>query len=87
MLTERDYTAKEISQALGLKEKEVFEHLEHVDKSLGRDVTIIHRPAQCLRCDFEFKKRKRFTTPGRCPVCKSEHIADPVYMVSPKRRK
>jgi predicted Zn-ribbon and HTH transcriptional regulator len=46
---------------------------------LRNEVSLITEPARCLDCGFVFKKRTRFTTPGRCPVCRSEAIAPPAY--------
>jgi predicted Zn-ribbon and HTH transcriptional regulator len=74
-----DYSAKDISRILGLREREVYEHLPHVEKSLGTGLSLISEPARCLACDFVFAKRKRLTTPGKCPVCRSEHVAAPLY--------
>lgn len=79
LLMDGEYTAKDISRILGIKEKEVYEHLPHVEKSLGNRLSLICDPARCLTCDYVFTKRKRLTTPGRCPVCRSEHVAAPVY--------
>jgi len=79
LLMDGEYTAKDISRILGIKEKEVYEHLPHVEKSLGNRLSLICAPARCLTCDFVFAKRKRLTTPGRCPVCRSEHVSAPVY--------
>ena len=79
LLMEGEYTAKDISRILGLKEREVYDHLPHVEKSLGSGASVICEPARCLTCDFVFAKRKRLTNPGRCPVCRSEHISAPVY--------
>jgi transcriptional regulator len=79
MLREGDYTARDISQILGIKEKEVYEHLPHVERSAGPGANLIVEPARCMDCGFVFTKRKRFTSPGRCPVCRSESITQPVY--------
>jgi len=79
LLRERDFTARDISRIVGIREKEVYEHLPHVAKSLGNKVSLICEPARCLDCGFVFKKRQRFTTPGKCPVCRSEAIVPPVY--------
>ncbi|MFH1113847.1 MAG: transcriptional regulator [Pseudomonadota bacterium] len=79
MLHQGAYSAKEISRILGIREREVYEHLPHVEKTVGNGVSIISEPARCLDCDFAFKKRRRFTTPGRCPVCRSESISPPLY--------
>ncbi len=79
LLKEGEYAARDISKILGITEKEVYEHLVHVEKSSGDKSGLIAQPARCLDCGFEFKKRKRFTTPSRCPVCRSEAITPPVY--------
>lgn len=88
MLQEGRYAARDLSSILGIREKEVYEHLPHVEKSLGKAAAIIAEPARCLACGFEFKKRRRFTTPGRCPVCRSESIVPPLFGVTfPQTRK
>jgi predicted Zn-ribbon and HTH transcriptional regulator len=82
MLRQDEYTAKDISRILGIREKEVYEHLPHVQRSLGNAVSLIVEPARCMECDFIFTKRKRVTTPGRCPVCRSERISEPVFKIT-----
>ncbi len=81
ILRERELTAREISRLLGIREKEVYEHLPHVEKSVRSGATLISRAARCLDCGFVFKNRKRFTTPSRCPACRSESISAPVYTI------
>ncbi len=87
LLQEDEYTAKELSRILSIREKEVYEHLPHVARSLGGAFTLIGSPARCLSCGFSFAKRQRFTRPGRCPVCKSQQITEPVFNVTEKRAK
>jgi transcriptional regulator len=82
LLSEGNFSARGISQALRISEKEVYEHLPHVEKSLGRGENLICQPARCMDCSFVFIKRKRFTTPGRCPVCRSEAISVPLYGIA-----
>lgn len=75
-------TAKEISAAVRIPEREVGEHLLHLRKSLraeGRRLETV--PARCLGCGFVFRKRERPTGPGRCPVCRGEFISDPSFRV------
>jgi hypothetical protein len=75
-------TAREISARAGMREKDVAEHLEHLERSLRRDGRrLIVLPARCLACDFVFKSRSRFTTPGSCPECRSERVAAPAFRV------
>jgi len=60
LLSEAVYGAKSISKILRISEKEVFEHLEHIGRSVksqNRKLKII--PARCLECGFVFET---FTT-------------------------
>ena len=76
LLQEQELTAREISQALGVREKEVYEHLGHIGRSASRkDLQLIVRPSCCLGCGYVFIDRKRLTRPGRCPKCRGSHIA------------
>ncbi len=70
-------TAKEISQAVRVTEKEVLGHLEHLAKS-HRGHFVVDPPV-CHGCGFVFIKRKRLGTPGRCPICKDEGISETRY--------
>jgi len=82
LLSEGQYGAKSISKIIRISEKEVYEHLSHIDRSLksqNRKLRII--PALCLECGFVFESRNRFTSPGKCPRCKGEHIQDPGYSI------
>lgn len=76
-------SAKEISAALGISEREVYDHLGHIRKSLARgpqrfEVT----PSRCLHCGFVFDRRQRLTKPGRCPGCQHPHISEPRFRVT-----
>ena len=75
-------SAREISGLVGIPEKEVAGHLEHIRQSLHRTGRrLIVRPAECARCGFIFDKRERLTWPSRCPVCKSESLHAPQFSV------
>jgi predicted Zn-ribbon and HTH transcriptional regulator len=53
---------REISKLFGIKEKEVLDHLNHIEKSVHhRGFTV--EPASCQQCGFSFKKRTYFPTP------------------------
>ena len=72
----------EISQMLGIREKEVYEHLPHVAQSVaaqGEKLVIL--PSECLKCGYVFKDRTRFTRPGRCPRCRETHLQSPAYEI------
>lgn len=75
-------SAKEISAEVGIPEKEVAHHLEHIRHSLeaeGRHLRVI--PSSCKTCGFVFKKRERPRRPGKCPVCRGEAIEPPQFGV------
>jgi predicted Zn-ribbon and HTH transcriptional regulator len=79
-LQEESLTAREISGRVEIAEKEVLEHLEHIRVALHSGLVVI--PAQCIACGFLFRKRERLKGPGRCPVCRSEHIAEPSFAIT-----
>ena len=73
-------TTRDLSSLVGIREKDVVPHLEHIQKSLrasGRKLQV--QPAQCLSCGFVFKTRKRLTRPSACPDCRGQHIDPPVF--------
>lgn len=82
LLKERTMDARDLSQALGIKEKEVYGHLGHIKRSVSRqNKALIILPGSCLSCNYEFKGRSRFTPPGRCPRCRKTHIQSPAYRI------
>ena len=86
ILSQNEMTASDLSHTLGIKEKEVHEHLPHIFRSAAaRGWTLEILPSECLNCGFVFKNRKRFTPPGRCPHCKSTYIQKPNIRLSESR--
>lgn len=82
LLSEKEMGARELSQAIRIREKEVYEHLSHIARSVNaKRKNLIIIPAECLECGYVFENRKRYTRPSRCPHCKSEHIQNPVYRI------
>lgn len=80
LLGERDMTAGDLSQALGIREREVYDHLSHIARTVaaqGGRLTVL--PILCLACGWVFEERTRFTRPSRCPRCKKSHLETPVY--------
>ncbi len=81
-LSQGEMTAIDLSQDVGIPEKEVYEHLPHIARSVAaQGKTLWITPARCLKCSFVFEGRKRFTRPGRCPKCRDTHIQSPSYMI------
>jgi len=81
LLQRENLGAKDLSQAIGLPEKEIYEHLEHIAKTSRRQglrLKLAPGPV-CLACGYDFKKRRRLTPPGRCPKCRATHISEALY--------
>jgi predicted Zn-ribbon and HTH transcriptional regulator len=73
---------RDLAAALDIREAEAADHLRHAARSLkaqGRELK--SSPAYCRQCEFEFRKRGRFTRPGRCPQCRGGRIQGAVYHI------
>ena len=82
ILEGKTLSARDISADVRVSEKEIYEHLEHIQRTMNkREHNLIITPAECKKCGFVFRKRDRLTKPGKCPVCRSELIQDPLFSV------
>lgn len=75
-------TALELSARVGIPERDVAGHLEHLARSLRKaDERLQTEPATCLGCGFVFRKRERLTRPGACPTCRGTRIEAPRFWI------
>lgn len=75
-------SAKDLSAEISVSEREIYGHLEHIQKTVSKsrhNFSIV--PAACKKCGFVFRKRDRLTKPGKCPVCRSESIQEPLFSI------
>lgn len=82
LLTAGPMSAREISAALGIPERGVCGHLEHIRRSLhrqGRQLEVL--PPVCHHCRFAFPGRQRLERPGKCPRCRSQSLSEPRFSV------
>ena len=82
LLQEQEADAREISRALGIAEKEVYAHLEHIRRSAaaaGAELSVT--PSECLACGYVFADRGRLTRPGRCPHCRGTRLSRPSFRI------
>lgn len=82
LLREEELDAHDLSQMLSIREKEVYEHLPHIVRSLeasGEKLTI--HPYTCLTCGYVFRDRTRLNRPGKCPRCKEGSIRMATYEI------
>lgn len=81
-LREGPCSARDLSAAVGISEREVAGHLEHIQRSIGpTGQRLVVMPAVCKKCGFVFAKREKLTRPGKCPVCKGESIQEPLFEI------
>jgi predicted Zn-ribbon and HTH transcriptional regulator len=74
-------TAMDLSQLLGIPEKDVAGHLDHVERSLDHtDERLVCELPRCLGCGFEFT-RQRFGRPGKCPRCRDRRVTRPRFCI------
>ena len=86
LLTETRLGARTLSSALGVREKEIYPHLAHIQRSLkvrGQQLKIT--PYHCRLCGFEFNKRTKLHPPGRCPQCKQGSIEPALFEIKGSR--
>ena len=82
VLREGPATARDLSRRVGIPEREVHDHLEHLARSLrGRGERLVVEGPRCLDCDFAFPGRTRTKRPGHCPRCRGRRITLPVFRV------
>jgi transcriptional regulator len=75
-------TARELSERVSIREKDVAEHLEHLEKSSrARGERLVVEPASCIACGYSFARRNRLTRPGSCPQCGSTRIDPPAFRI------
>ena len=75
-------TARELSSLIGIREKDIVEHLPHIHRSLHKKTArLVVDPAQCSSCGYTFSNRRSYATPGACPRCRSQRIAPPAFCV------
>jgi transcriptional regulator len=82
LLGEGPQGARELSQAVHQSEKEVYDHLAHIERSLKTEGhRLIIEPPVCLNCGFVFEHRRRPQPPGHCPRCRKTRISRPRYRI------
>jgi predicted Zn-ribbon and HTH transcriptional regulator len=75
-------TARELSERVSIREKDVAGHLEHLEQSLRvRGERLVVEPASCIACGYSFARRTRLSRPGSCPECRSTRIDPPAFRI------
>ncbi|MFP9191687.1 transcriptional regulator [Natronosalvus vescus] len=84
-LRTRPATPSELASEFDLTTGSILRHLEHVARSIdGTDEQMLVSPPRCRDCGFD-RFDDRLNLPSRCPECKSESVAEPVFTVERAR--
>lgn len=81
-------TARDLSREVGIPERDVAGHLQHLERSVRHaGERLVVDPSRCLACGFVFaqRDRHRYTRPGRCPECHARRISLPVFRIEGAR--
>lgn len=77
--------ALEVGLDPNISEKEVYEHLTHIAKTIRRQskgkLLLYMIPPQCRNCGYVFKDLRKPRKPSRCPRCKSQRITPPLFKI------
>lgn len=81
VLREEPATASGLATRIGVPTPVVYDHVEHVARSLsGSDEQFLVAPPECRDCGFsDFDDP--VNEPSRCPNCRSENVAEPTFKI------
>jgi len=83
-LREGPHTASDLGEALSLPTPAVYEHLDHVSRSVeegaGGDEAFLVSPPTCRDCGFD-DFDDLVNEPSRCPACRSERVSEPTFVI------
>lgn len=84
LLGKGERSAQDLSAAVRIPERDVYEHLDHIRKSMERRAgQVVIVPPECRKCGFVFTRMRRLRKPGKCPACLSESIHEPLFRIEP----
>lgn len=83
LLRAEELTAHELSQRASVPEREVADHLRHLEHTLKSGGERLRTTAShCIPCGFVFEARQKHSRPSRCPRCKSERLSSPRFRIT-----
>lgn len=77
------YTPRELAEEVGIRVRDVIDHLGHIRRSHKSNFRI--ESAECIKCRFVFSDRRKLQTPSRCPKCRSERVTEPRFSIATSR--
>lgn len=84
VLRESEAAASELAGRVDVPVPVVYEHVRHVARSVeGTREELLVAPPTCRRCGFDGFDDPA-NQPSRCPECRSEDVAEPVFTIGGK---
>lgn len=82
-LRDEPSTPRELSKQLGVPTSAIYDHVQHVARSLENDPEkLLVAPPECTECGFSGFDNP-LSAPSRCPECRCERLAEPQLLVEP----
>lgn len=79
-LREHPRSGSALATEFDLTRSAVYDHVEHVARSLPSGETFLVAPPECRDCGFDGFD-DRVNAPSRCPECKGENVAEPTFLI------
>lgn len=79
-LREEAHTGSALAAEFDLPRSTVYDHLEHVARSLPDGEEFLVAPPACRDCGFDGFDDP-VNVPSRCPECKSESVEEPMFLI------
>lgn len=80
-LRDRELAPPAIAREFEVDTTTALSHVEHIARSLeSTDEELLVAPPACRDCGFDAFD-DLLNRPSRCPACKSEAVADPVFRI------
>jgi len=81
ILRKETLSLRDLADMFEVDIKEILEDIPHIEKSVRPKEKLIMTPAQCRKCGFTFKDRRKFKKPSKCPKCKGMRIREPEFQI------
>ncbi|MFC7068234.1 transcriptional regulator [Halobaculum lipolyticum] len=81
-LRERALPASALAAEFDVTRSTVYDHLEHVSRSLPEGEEFLVAPPECRDCGFD-RFDDPVNSPSRCPDCKGENVEEPAFVIRP----
>ncbi|WP_435064038.1 transcriptional regulator [Halobaculum sp. EA56] len=79
-LRDRPLAGSALAAEFDLTRAAVYDHLDHVARSLPDDEEFLVAPPECRDCGFDGFDDP-VNAPSRCPECRAENVEEPAFVI------